>query len=47
MEHSKNYMKIRNWYKTGLWTKNRVHDAVIKGFITTAEYKEITGEDYA
>ena len=47
MGHSKNYMKIRNWYKNRLWTKNRVHDAVIKGFITTAEYKEITGEDYA
>ena len=47
MGHSKKYMKIRNWYKNGLWTKNRVHDAVIKGFITTAEYKEITGEDYA
>ena len=40
------YQKILQWYKAGIWTKQMVRNAVIKGKITQAEFKEITGEDY-
>lgn len=29
-----------------LWNKSRVRNAVIKGWITSAEYEEIVGEPY-
>ena len=38
--------KIEKWYKQGLWSKSMVADAVEKGIITAADYKEITGEVY-
>ena len=43
--HSKNFDKVKNYYDRGLWTKQRVYNVVNK-WITPAEYKEITGEDY-
>ena len=45
--HSKNYEKIKKWYDQGLWTKQQVAQAVVKGQITVAEYEEITGEPYS
>ena len=45
-EHSKKYSLVKNYYDKGLWSKKRVHDAVIKGWITEEEYEEITGEVY-
>lgn len=42
---SKNFEKVKNYYNAGLWSKARVH-AVVGKWITTEEYKEITGEDY-
>ena len=44
---SKRYDLIKQYYNAGLWNKKRVRDAVIKGWITADEYKEITGEGYA
>lgn len=45
---SKNYEKIKSYYERGLWDKKRVFNVVGKKTgITTEEYKEITGEDYA
>lgn len=41
--HSPMFEKIKNFYIKGLWTKEMVHNAVIKGFITEAEYEEIVG----
>lgn len=38
--------KIAKWYKQGLWTAAMVANAVKKGIITGADYKEITGEAY-
>lgn len=35
---------IKAWYKFGLWTKEMVRNAVVKGKITLAEYNEIVGE---
>lgn len=46
MEHSKKYNLVKGYYDKGLWSKKRVHDAVIKGWITPDEYFEITGEPY-
>ena len=49
-KHSKYYEKVKNYYDLGLWSKQRVHDAVTNPesspWITAAEYKQITGETY-
>lgn len=42
-----NFDGIKRNYDRGLWNKQMVALAVHKGVITAAEYKEITGEDYA
>ncbi len=46
MEHSKNFEKVKKYYDAGKWTLPMVRNAVVKGWITEAEFKEITGEDY-
>ena len=46
MEHSPKYNKVKNYYDSGLWKEHRVHEAVVKGWITPAEYEEITGQPY-
>lgn len=46
MEHSKNFYKVKDYYDKGLWKESRVREAVVKGWITEEEYKEIVGEDY-
>ena len=38
--------KIAFWYKTNLWTKEMVKNAVKKNVISTEDYAEITGENY-
>lgn len=37
--------KIKYYYEVGLWSKQRVWNAVGK-VLTAEEYKEITGEEY-
>lgn len=44
MEHSEKYYKVKEWYDAGHWNKRMVYNAVVKGWITPEEYKEITGE---
>lgn len=44
--HSKQFEKVKRYYDEGFWNNVRVRNAVIKGYITEAEYKEITGEEY-
>lgn len=46
MKHSKNFEKVKSYYDSGLWTKEMVKNAVVKRWITAAEYEEITGEPY-
>lgn len=46
MSHSENYLKVKNWYDMGMWNDARVRNAVEIGFITSEEYKEITGNEY-
>lgn len=37
---------IKRNYDRKLWSKQMVALAVVKGIISTTQYKEITGEDY-
>lgn len=46
MEHSAKYEKVKDYYDRNLWDVTRIANAVIKGWITEAEYKEITGNPY-
>lgn len=46
MNHSPKYEKVKSYYDRGLWKKSQVADAVVKGWITEAEYEEITGEPH-
>ena len=43
---SKNFNKVKSYYDRGLWSIERVREAVVKGWITSEEYRLITGEDY-
>ena len=43
---SKMYEKIKEYYNTGLWSKERVTNMVVKGIITEEEYTSIVGEEY-
>ena len=45
--HSKNFEKVKGYYDMGLWSKAKVKNAVVKNWITAAEYEEITGEPYS
>lgn len=38
--------KLKLWYPK-LWSKKMMANAVKKGAITEAQYKEITGEEYS
>lgn len=46
MEHSKKYATVKKYYDSKLWSIKRVHDAVVKEWITPEEYEEITGQPY-
>lgn len=42
---SPKYNKVKEYYDKGLWNKKAVRNAVIKGWITEEEYREIIGEE--
>ena len=43
---SKMYARIKKWYDDGIWSEQKVRDAVSGGWITSEEFQEITGEEY-
>lgn len=43
---SRKFELVKGYYDSGLWSKKRVRDAVVKNWITVAEYELITGEEY-
>ena len=43
---SDKYIKVKNYYDAGLWSKYQVRNAVVKMWITADEYTLITGEEY-
>lgn len=50
MEHSKNFEKVKKFFVNGLWSRQKVYNAVSNPasspWITAEEYQEITGEAY-
>jgi Phage uncharacterised protein (Phage_XkdX). len=40
------FEKVKYYYDNGLWNISRVRNAVVKNWITAAEFEEITGESY-
>ena len=43
---SPKFNKVKAYYDNGFWNIAMVRNAVVKGWITPEEFKEITGEDY-
>lgn len=43
---SAKYEMVKFFYDNGAWGKDRVKNAVVRGWITSAEYKQITGKTY-
>lgn len=46
VEHSPNFGQIKDYYDRGLWKIKAVRNAAARGWITAAEFEEITGEVY-
>lgn len=44
--NSPKYGKVLEYYKSGVWNETRVRNAVVKRWITEAEFAEITGKEY-
>lgn len=44
---SPKFERVKRYYDQGLWNLQMVRNAVVKQWITAAEFKIITGEDYA
>lgn len=43
---SEKYETVKKYYECGAWSIERVRKAVAKGWLTSAEYRELTGETY-
>lgn len=43
---SSKFEKVKSYYERGLWDISRVRNAVVKNWITPAEFEEITGTAY-
>lgn len=43
---SPKYQLVAYYYEMRMWDLNRVKAAVVKGWVTGAEYQQITGEVY-
>lgn len=44
--HSEHFYQVKEYYESGKWSIERVRNAVTKGWITEAEFLEITGDNY-
>ena len=43
---SSKFEKVKGYFERGLWSIERVRNAVVKGWITAEEFLLITGENY-
>ena len=43
---SKNFEKVKHHYDKGLWSVDRVREAVVKQWITEDEFELIVGYEY-
>lgn len=41
------FEKVKTYYDRGLWSIERVRNAVVKNWITEEEFKTITGKDFS
>lgn len=46
MEHSAHYDQVKGYFSMKMWNETRVRNAVKMGWITEAEFTEITGKEY-
>lgn len=46
MAKKSKFEMVKNFYDSGLWKEKRVRDAVVKGWISPENYREITGQNY-
>lgn len=46
MEHSARYNQVKTYFSMKMWDETRVRNAVKMGWITEAEFTEITGKEY-
>lgn len=44
---SAKFMLVKRYYVTGLWSVEKVRNAVAKNWITDEEFETITGEPYS
>lgn len=45
-EHSPKFETVKGYYDSGLWKKKAARNAVLKNWVTAAEYEEIVGEPF-
>ncbi len=43
---SKHFEKVKDYYDRGLWSVEKVRQAVVKGWITEEEFELIVGYEY-
>ena len=43
---SEKFNEVKGYYDLGVWSEKKVRNAVVKGWITAAEFQAITGKTY-
>ena len=43
---SAKFEEVKSYYENGNWSEKKVRNAVVKGWITAAEFTMITGKAY-
>ncbi len=43
---SAKFEQVKGFYDIGVWNEQKVRNAVVKGWITEAEFQDITGKAY-
>ena len=46
MTYSKKFDTVKKYYDLKMWDETRVRNAVVKNWITAAEFEEIVGKEY-
>lgn len=46
MNHSQKFNIVKEYYDSGFWTISMVKNAVVKNWITSSEFEEITGQEW-
>ncbi len=46
MAQSAKYAMVKEFFDSDIWNESKVKNAVVKGYITEAEFQKITGKAY-